>query len=50
MPPLLDHLAVAAIIAGALCFFLLRFLRKRAGKGCASDCGCSAAKAGKLPR
>jgi hypothetical protein len=44
MNPLLDQLAVAAIVAGALAFFVVRFLRKRAGKSCGGDCGCSAAK------
>jgi hypothetical protein len=49
MNPLLDQLAVGVIVAGALAFFLLRFLRKRAGgKGCGSDCGCGSAKVGKL--
>ena len=48
MNPLLDQLAVAAIVAGALGFFILRFWRKRAGgKGCGSDCGCGAAKTAK---
>ena len=48
MNPLLDQIAVAAIIAGALAFFALRFLRKRAGgKSCGSDCGCSTAKTAK---
>jgi hypothetical protein len=52
MNPLLDHLAVAAIVAGALGFFVVRFLRKRAaGKNCGSDCGCgTSAKAGKVGR
>jgi hypothetical protein len=51
MNPLLDHLAVAAIVCGALAFFIVRFLRKRAGgKNCGSDCGCGAAKADKIGR
>ena len=41
MNPLLDQLAVAAIITGAVGFFVVRFLRKRAGgKSCDSGCGC----------
>ena len=45
MNPLLDQLAVAAAVLGALTFFVLRFLRKRAsGKACGSDCGCAADK------
>ena len=48
MTPLLDQLAVAAIITGALAFFVVRFLRKRAGgKSCDSGCGCGTAKAPK---
>ena len=47
MTPLLDQLAVAAIIGGALVFFAVRFLRKRAGgKSCDSGCGCGIAKPG----
>ena len=34
----------------ALAFFVIRFLRKRAGKSCGSDCGCSSAKADKVGR
>jgi hypothetical protein len=45
MNPLLDQIAVAALIAGALAFFVVRFLRKRAaGKNCGGDCGCGAAQ------
>jgi hypothetical protein len=45
MNPLLDQLAVAAIVGGALAFFVVRFLRKRAGgKNCSSGCGCSSTK------
>jgi FeoB-associated Cys-rich membrane protein len=41
MNPLLDQIAVAALITGAVAFFVVRFLRKRAsGKSCGSDCGC----------
>jgi hypothetical protein len=43
MNPLLDQLAVAALICGAVAFFVVRFLRKRAaGKNCGGDCGCGA--------
>ena len=51
MNPLLDQLLVAAIICGALAFFVVRFLRKRAGgKSCAGGCGCGTAKAAKPGR
>lgn len=51
MNPLLDQLAVVAIVCGALAFFVVRFLRKRAGgKNCGSDCGCGTSKAGKVGR
>lgn len=51
MNPLLDQIAVGVIVAGALAFFLVRFLRKRAGgKNCGSDCGCGTSKAGKVGR
>jgi hypothetical protein len=50
MNPIIDHLAVGAIIAGALGFFDMRYLRKRAGKNCGGDCGCGTAKAGKVGR
>lgn len=51
MNPLLDQIAVAAVVCGALAFFVVRFLRKRAGgKNCGSDCGCGASKAGKVGR
>jgi hypothetical protein len=52
MNPLLDQLAVTAIVAGALAFFIVRFLRKRAaGKNCGGGCGCgTSAKAGKIGR
>ncbi len=41
MSPLLDQMAVAALITGAVAYFVVRFLRKRAaGKSCGSDCGC----------
>jgi hypothetical protein len=50
MNPLFDQLAVAALIVGALAFFVVRFLRKRAaGKNCGGDCGCGTA-ASKTPR
>ena len=39
MNPTLDQVLVAALILGALGFFLTRFLRKRsAGKACGGDC------------
>ena len=45
MNPLLDQFAVAAVVCGALAFFLVRFLRKRAGgKSCAGGCGCGTSK------
>ena len=48
MNPLLDQMAVAAIITGAVAYFVVRFLRKRAGgKSCDSGCGCGTAKAKK---
>jgi hypothetical protein len=51
MNPIIDHLAVGAIVAGALGFFVVRFVRKRmAGKNCGGDCGCGTAKAGKVGR
>jgi len=51
MIPFLDQLAVAALVGGALAFFVLRFLRKRAGgKNCGSDCGCGTAKTDKVER
>jgi hypothetical protein len=44
MNPTLDHAIVAAIVMGAFGYFLARFVRRRrAGKACASDCGCSVA-------
>jgi hypothetical protein len=48
MNPIIDHLAVGVIVAGALGFFVVRFLRKRAaGKNCGGDC-CGTTKAGKV--
>ena len=47
MNPFLDNLAVAAIVTGAVSFFVVRFLRSRSGKSCGSDCGCGTAKVGK---
>ncbi len=51
MNPLLDQLAIGLIVAGALAFFVVRFLRKRAaGKNCGSDCGCgTTAKGARRP-
>jgi len=46
MNPLLDQLAVAAIITGAVAYFVVRFLRKRAG-GKSCGCGCGSAKVAK---
>ena len=49
MNPILDQLAVGLVIAGAIVFFVVRFLRKRAaGKDCGSDCGCGTSKS-RLP-
>ncbi|MCE9610987.1 MAG: FeoB-associated Cys-rich membrane protein [Chthoniobacter sp.] len=51
MNPFLDQFAVAALIGGALAFFVVRFLRKRAGgKSCGGDCGCGTTKPGKPGR
>jgi hypothetical protein len=45
MNPVLDQVAVVVIVAGALAFFVVRYLRKRAaGKNCGSDCGCGVSK------
>jgi hypothetical protein len=44
MNPLLDHLLVASLIAGALLYFAIGFVRRRAsGKACGSGC-CTTAK------
>lgn len=43
MNPLLDQLAVAAVILGALAFFAVRFIRSRRKNSCGSGCGCSTA-------
>ena len=41
MNPFIEHAMVATIIMGAFGYLLSRFVRKRrAGKGCGSDCGC----------
>jgi hypothetical protein len=46
MNPMLDQVAVGVIVAGALAFFVVRFLKKRAaGKNCGGDCGCGVSKA-----
>jgi hypothetical protein len=43
--PVLDQVAVGVLVAGALAFFVVRFLRKRAaGKNCGGDCGCGTSK------
>ena len=48
MNPLLDQLAVAAIIGGALAYFAVGFFRKRAGgKSCGGGCGCNTGKVAK---
>jgi hypothetical protein len=45
MNPLLDQLAVAAVVISAAAYFVVRFLRKRAaGKSCGGDCGCGTAQ------
>ena len=45
MNPLLDQLAVAAIIVGAIAYFAVGFFRKRAGgKSCGGGCGCGVEK------
>jgi hypothetical protein len=50
MNPVLDQIAVAALITGAVAFFVARFIRSRAGgKACGSDCGCGTSKASKKP-
>lgn len=39
MNPALDQLLVAALICGAVAFFVVRFLRKRRnGRACGGDC------------
>jgi hypothetical protein len=44
MNPLLDQIAVAVIVGGALAYFIVRFLRKRAGgKDCGGGC-CGSSK------
>lgn len=44
MNPLVDHIAVAVIVLGALVFFARRFIFRRSGKSCDAGCGCSASK------
>ena len=45
MNPALDQLAVGLIVASALIFFAVRFMRKRASdKNCGGDCGCGTSK------
>jgi hypothetical protein len=41
MNPLLDQLAVAAVILGAIAFFMVRFVRNRRKNSCGSGCGCA---------
>jgi len=43
MNPLIDQLSVAAVILGALAFFVVRFLRNRRKNSCSSGCGCATA-------
>ena len=44
MNPLLDHLLVGSLITGAVLYFVIGFLRRRAsGKACGSGC-CTTAK------
>jgi len=43
MNPLVDQLAVAAIILGAIGFFVFRALRNRRKGSCSSGCGCASA-------
>ncbi len=51
MNPLLDQLAVAAIIGGAIAYFATGFFRKKAGgKSCGGGCGCSTDKPEKPAR
>jgi hypothetical protein len=50
MNPVLDQMIVAALITGAVAFFVIRFLRSRAnGKSCGGDCGCGTSKVEKKP-
>lgn len=50
MNRLVDHIAVAAIVLGALLFFSRRFIFRRSRKSCDSGCGCSVSKPGLKPR
>ena len=51
MNPLLDQLAVAAIIGSALAYFAIGFIRKKAGgKSCGGGCGCGTAQLEKPAR
>jgi Trk-type K+ transport system membrane component len=43
MNPLIDQLAVGAIILGAIGFFVFRMLRNRRKNSCSSGCGCASA-------
>ena len=42
MNPLIDQIAVATVIAGALGYLALRFFGKRRAKNCGAGCGCGA--------
>ena len=48
MNPTIDHLIVAAAIAGAVVFFVIRFLRRR-GKNCGGDC-CGMSQTGRADK
>ena len=43
MNPLLDQLAVVAVILGAIGFFVIRAVRNRRKGSCGSGCGCAVA-------
>jgi hypothetical protein len=43
MNPLLDQLAVGAVVFGAIAFFVFRFIRNRRKNSCSSGCGCATA-------
>ena len=44
MNPALEQTIIAALVMGAFGYLVARIIRKRrAGKACANDCGCSVA-------
>lgn len=50
MSPTLDQILVAALVLGAVAFFVVRFLRQRAtGKSC-GDCGCKSSATKPAPK